>query len=136
MARILRTPEAMRRAIELVPSPYNGITMCQGTFATIGADIPAEIRAFDRGALHFVHFRDVRSTPERFLETVHDEGQTDMFAAMRAYQEIGFDGPLRPDHMPTMKGEDNLAPGYDVLGRLFAIGYIKGLAEGAAKTAG
>jgi mannonate dehydratase len=34
-----------------------------------------------------------------------------------------------------MEGEENLAPGYDVLGRLFAIGYIKGLAEGAA-TAG
>jgi mannonate dehydratase len=32
-----------------------------------------------------------------------------------------------------MEGEENLAPGYDVLGRLFAIGYIKGLAEGAAK---
>ncbi|MCC2628853.1 MAG: mannonate dehydratase [Thermomicrobiales bacterium] len=63
MARILRTPEAMRRAIELAPSPHNGITMCQGTFATMGADIPAEIRDFaDRGALHFVHFRDVRGT--------------------------------------------------------------------------
>jgi mannonate dehydratase len=54
---------------------------------------------------------------------------------MRTYQEVGFDGPLRPDHVPTMEGEENLAPGYDVLGRLFAIGYIKGLAEGAAKTA-
>jgi mannonate dehydratase len=135
MARILRTPEAMRRAIDLVPSPYNGITMCQGTFATMGADIPDEIRDFaDRGALHFVHFRDVRGTPERFVETFHDDGQTDMFAAMQTYQEVGFSGPLRPDHVPTMEGEENLAPGYDVLGRLFAIGYIKGLAEGAAKT--
>jgi D-mannonate dehydratase len=34
-----------------------------------------------------------------------------------------------------MEGEENLAPGYDVLGRHFAISYIKGLAEGAAKTA-
>ena len=137
MARILRTPDAMRRAIDLVPSPFNGITMCQGTFATMGADVPAEIKRFDeRGALHFVHFRDVRGTPERFAETFHDEGQTDMWAAMRTYQEIGFAGPLRPDHVPTMEGEENLAPGYDVLGRLFAIGYIKGLAEGAAKTAG
>jgi len=32
-----------------------------------------------------------------------------------------------------MEGEENLAPGCDVLGRLFAIGYIKGLAEGGAK---
>jgi mannonate dehydratase len=125
----------MRRAIDLVPSPNNGITMCQGTFSTMGADVPAQIRAFhERGALHFVHFRDVRVTPERIEETFHDEGQTDMFAAMRVYQELGFAGPLRPDHVPTMEGEDNIAAGYTVLGRLFALGYIKGLAEGAAKS--
>src|SRR5829696_9749356 len=125
MARILRTPEAMRRVIELVPSPYNGITMRQGTFATMGADIPAEIRAFaDRGVLHFVQFRDVRGTPDRFVETFHDEGQTDMFAAMRAYADIGYHGPLRPDHVPTMHGEDNERPGYALLGRLYALGYI------------
>jgi mannonate dehydratase len=46
----------------------------------------------------------VRGTPECFVETFHDEQQTDMFAAMRTYQEIGFDGPLRPDHVPTMEG--------------------------------
>jgi D-mannonate dehydratase len=33
-----------------------------------------------------------------------------------------------------MEGEDNIAAGYTVLGRLFALGYIKGLAEGAAKS--
>ena len=58
-----------------------------------------------------------------------------MFAAMRTYRAIGFAGPVRPDHVPTMEGEDNLAPGYDTLGRLFALGYIKGLMEGVGKTA-
>ena len=136
VARILRSPEAMRRAIDLVPSPYNGVTFCQGTFATMGADIPAEIHAFgERGAIHFVHFRDVRGTAERFVETFHDDGQTDMAEAMRTYHAIGFAGPMRPDHVPTMAGEENLTPGYDVLGRLFAVGYIKGLAEAVAKTA-
>jgi mannonate dehydratase len=134
IARILRTPEAMLRAIDLVPSPANGITFCQGTFATMGADIPAEIRRFgQRGAIGFVHFRDVRGTPERFVETFHDDGQTDMVAAMRAYAEIGFSGPLRPDHVPTMAGEANDMPGYQTLGRLFALGYIKGLMEAVSK---
>ena len=68
------------------------------------------------------------------METFHDEGQTGHVRRDADYQEVGFDGPLRPDHVPTMEGEENLAPGYDVLGRLFAIGYIKGLAEGAAKS--
>ncbi len=76
----------------------------------------------------------VRGTPERFVETFHDEGQTDMFAAMRAYKEVGFDGPARPDHVPTLIGEDNTNPGYEVMGRLYAIGYIRGLMEGVDKT--
>jgi mannonate dehydratase len=77
----------------------------------------------------YVHFRDVRGTPERFVETFHDDGPTDMLACMRAYQAIGFEGVLRPDHVPTMEGESNDNPGYEALGRLFAIGYIRGLQE-------
>ena len=135
VGRILTSPDNMRRAIDLRPSPHNGITLCQGTFATMNADIPKEIRAFAaRDAIHFVHFRDVRGTPARFEETFHDDGQTDMWAAMQAYQEVGYHGPVRPDHVPTMAGEDNSLPGYEVLGRLFAVGYIKGLMEGVDKS--
>jgi mannonate dehydratase len=135
VGRILTTPEAMERAIDLVPSPSNGVTFCQGSFATMNADIPAEIMRFgQKNAIHFVHFRDVVGTPERFQEAFHDDGQTDMWAAMRTYKAAGFTGPMRPDHVPTMAGERNGDPGYEVLGRLFAIGYIKGLAEGVEKS--
>jgi mannonate dehydratase len=136
VGRILTSPEAMMRAIDLVPSPANGVTFCQGSFSTMNADIPAEIERFaKRGAIHFVHFRDVRGNPAKFQETFHDDGQTDMWEAMRAYRRVGFDGPMRPDHVPTMTGEQNGDPGYEVLGRLFALGYIKGLAEGVEKSA-
>uniref|UniRef100_A0A831WYV4 mannonate dehydratase n=1 Tax=Thermorudis peleae TaxID=1382356 RepID=A0A831WYV4_9BACT len=131
IARILITPEAMQRAIDLVPSQCNGITFCQGTFSTMGVDIPTWIRHFGRrGAIHFVHFRDVRGRPEKFVETFHDDGQTDMFEAMRTYYEVGFTGVMRPDHVPTMEGEPNDQPGYQMLGRLYAIGYMRGLQEG------
>ena len=137
VGRILTSPENMRRAIDLRPSPNNGITLCQGTFSTMNADIPREIRAFaERGAIHFVHFRDVRGTPAKFAETFHDDGQTDMFEAMRTYRDVGFRGVVRPDHVPTMAGEANDAPGYQILGRLFALGYIKGLVEATAKSNG
>jgi mannonate dehydratase len=39
---------------------------------------------------------------------------------------------MRPDHVPTLAGEENGAPGYELLGRLYALGYIKGLIESAA----
>jgi len=33
---------------------------------------------------------------------------------------------MRPDHVPTMAGEDNSNPGYHTKGRLWAIGYMRG----------
>ena len=38
---------------------------------------------------------------------------------------------MRPDHVPTLAGEPNNRPGYETLGRLFAIGYIRGLEQSA-----
>ena len=135
VGRILTSPDAMMRAIDLVPSPNNGLTFCQGSFSTMVCDIPAQIERFaTRGAIHFVHFRDVEGGPAKFHETFHDIGQTDMWAAMEAYRRFGFTGPLRPDHVPTLAGENNGEPGYEVLGRLFAVGYITGLAEGVEKS--
>ena len=71
---------------------------------------------------------------ERFAETFHDNGPTDMVAAMRAYRDIGFTGPLRPDHVPQLVGEEFGPPGYTMLGRLFAFGYIRGLMQAVGVT--
>jgi mannonate dehydratase len=110
----------------------NGITLCQGNFGLMTEDLPAAIRHFGRqGKVFFVHFRDVEGTPANFQETWHDAGPTDLYECMRAYREVGFDGVLRPDHVPTLDSEPNDRPGYAVLGRLFAVGYIRGLQEGA-----
>lgn len=134
VSRILRNADALQRAIELVPSPYNGITLCQGTLATAGDHIPSVIRHFaEQNKLFFVHFRDVRGTPEKFEETFHDDGKTNMLEAMRTYYEVGFSGPARPDHVPTMEGESNDNPGYELLGRLYGVGYIRGLMEAASQ---
>lgn len=134
IARIMRNADAFKKLIELYPSPNNGLTLCQGTFATMGEDIPAVIKYFgERDKIFFVHFRDIRGNKWNFEETFHDEGQTDMYKAMKGYYEIGFKGPMRPDHVPTVAGDSNEHPGYSELGTLFAIGYIKGLIEGASK---
>ena len=104
------------------------MTLCQGNFALMTDDLPAAIRRFGAaGRIHFVHFRDVRGTPERFQETFIDDGPTDMAACIRAYVEAGVDAPLRTDHSPTLAGDTAVVPGYPVLGRLHAIGYVQGL---------
>jgi mannonate dehydratase len=130
IGRIMRSVENFQRLIDLVPSPVNGITLCQGNFTLMTDDLPGVIRHFGaQGKIFFVHFRDVRGTPEKFVETFHDDGQTDMLACMQAYKEIGYEGVLRPDHVPTMAGDANDNPAYSSLGRLFALGYIRGLRE-------
>ncbi|MDB5345474.1 MAG: uxuA [Schlesneria sp.] len=125
-ARIMNSVENFERLVELVPSSSNAICFCQGTFAAMGCDIPSLIRRLGKH-IQYVHFRDVRGTREEFVETFHDNGPTDMAAAMRAYRDIGFSGPMRPDHVPQLYGEDDGEPGYTMLGRLFAYGYMRGL---------
>lgn len=130
VGRIMHCVENFQRLLDMAPSPMNGIALCQGNFALMTADLPGTIRHFGRqGKIFFVHMRDVRGIPTKFHETFHDDGQTDMLACMRAYREIGFDGVMRPDHVPTLVGENNDTPGYAALGRLFALGYLKGLRE-------
>jgi mannonate dehydratase len=129
--RIMNSVESFDRLMRLAPSKVNAICFCQGTFATMGVDIPQTIRRFG-SHIQYVHFRDVRGNPQSFVETFHDNGPTDMAAAMRAYREIGFNGPIRPDHVPQLVDEDEGEPGYTMLGRLFAYGYIRGLMHATA----
>jgi mannonate dehydratase len=129
--RLVTSVESYERILDMYDSPNHGVTFCQGNFAAMGADIPEAIRRFgDR--IRFVHFRDVDGEADSFVETWHDDGPTDMRAAIDAYQDIGFDGPIRPDHVPKMVDEDDrdeAMTGYTDMGRLFAVGYIKGLLE-------
>ncbi|MFQ5819383.1 MAG: mannonate dehydratase [Candidatus Heimdallarchaeota archaeon] len=137
-ARILRSVETFDCMLEIVPSDNIGLLFCQGCFTEMGVDIPGTIRHFGkRNKIFFAHFRDVRGTVPKFQEVFHDDGPTDMFAAMKAYYEVGFDGPMRPDHGPTMvgeEGEESLVYGFGGrMSKKFALGYMKGLAESVEK---
>jgi mannonate dehydratase len=130
IGRILISAEAFRRVLRIAPSPVNGITFCQANFKLMGEDIKALVREFgSQGRIFFVHLRDVTGTREHFRETFHDNGPTDLAEMLKLYHEVGFRGPIRPDHAPTLAGEDNRSPGYAFQGKILAIGYIKGIAR-------
>lgn len=139
VSRIMTNVDNFDRMLKIVPSKYSGLTMCQGNFALMGADIPALIRKWGKqGKINFVHFRNVNELSgvlpsTKFTECFHDEGQIDMYEAMKAYYDIDFKGTIRPDHVPTMATETNEHAGYMTLGALYAIGYIRGLAESVSK---
>lgn len=121
--------EGYQRALDAVPSPCNGLEFCQGTvieFPDVGGErIPEVIRHFGRqGKIFFVHFRNVRGRFPRFDETFQDDGDADQYEAIRAYLEVGFDGPIRPDHTPAIAGDTN---GH--VGMAYSVGYLRALID-------
>ena len=128
--RIMISGDNIRRAIyDICPSEILGITMCQANFYIMGEDLEKIIGEFAK-KIFFVHFRNTIRTENGFRETFHDNGALPMAQLMKAYRRWGVDVPIRVDHVPTMAGEVSTLPGYDAMGRLFAIGYLKGILEG------
>lgn len=131
IGRIVTSAKNYERIMKMVPSPVNGVTFCQANFVAMGEDIYKLSADWGRRKkIFFVHFRDIEGRGERFRETFHDNGPTNMARMLKIYHEIGMSVPMRPDHAPTMEGEKNDRPGYAMLGKVFAIGYMKGLMEG------
>lgn len=130
VSRIMISAKNIDRAINTVKSDNLGITMCQATYLMMGEDIFKVIPHF-ADKIKFIHFRNAVGNKYKFHETFHDNGAIDMAKIMRLYKECGIDVPVRVDHVPTMAGEKSTVAGYDALGRLFAIGYLKGLIEAA-----
>lgn len=126
-ARIFHNADGIRRALALSNSPVHGLTFCQANFFAMDEDVPTLVREW-KDRIGFVHFRDINGSAEKFSETFHDNGPHDMAKMIRLYREIGFDGPIRTDHAPSMEGESE-ATGYEIFGHLFALGYLKGLLD-------
>ena len=137
IGRIFTNLAAFDRAYQLAPSPSNGVTFCQATFRAMEQELETAARHFgSSGRLSFVHLRDISGSREHFRETFHDNGPTDMVRMLTLYKDLGFSGYVRPDHVPAMAGErqdkgqsHTLSAGYGTLGRLYAVGYIKGILE-------
>ncbi len=126
VARIMNSIENYDRYLNLVKSEQVGITLCQGNFTLMTDDLPSAIRHFNK-RIFFVHFRDVKGDKYNFVETLVGEGKTNLVEVMKAYIDINFNGIMRVDHTPTLEGDIEFLPGYSYLGRIYTIGYIKGL---------
>ncbi len=129
VCRIMISAENIKKAMDICKSDNLGITFCQATYKMMGEDIYKAIEDF-KEKIFFVHFRNVRGNKYKFNETFHDNGEIDMADLMRHYKKCGVDTYIRVDHVPDMPGEKtDKTAGYNALGRLFAIGYLKGILE-------
>lgn len=127
--RIMVSYENIKRAINIVQSDNLGVTMCQACYLMMGEDLFKVIPEL-KDKIFFVHFRNVVGNKYKFNETFHDNGQINMAEIMSLYKRCGIDVPVRVDHVPLMAGESQETAGYTALGRLYAIGYLKGIMEG------
>jgi mannonate dehydratase len=134
LARIMRSPEAFDRMLDIVPSPANAINFCQGCFTQM-LDAEGVYEAIEhfgsRGAIAFVHFRNVVGTKENFTEAFWDEGKADMVKAIQAYERAGFTGYFTPDHHPHVIGDTV----WGHRSRGFALGYMRGLIQSVSAKA-
>ena len=125
VARIMRVPEAFQRAIDLVPSDYNGLKFCVGCFSEMGADVAKWIRHFgQQKKLFFIDFRNVRGDVNCFNETFPDDGKENMFVNFQAIYESGYQGGVHPDHVMKMDGDTDARQYWS-----FAIGHMRGYLE-------
>lgn len=136
LERIMGSTESFDRLLDISSSPSNAITFCVGCFAELGEDIAALLERY-RTRIPYVHVRDISGSPNDFIETFPDDGQTDLVAVFRKLHEIDFDGYLRSDHAPRLATEDSESPeGYGIQGHIFSVGYLRGLEEATAPSAG
>jgi mannonate dehydratase len=136
LPRIMSGKEQLLRLVNMVDNPLNGVTICTGSLGSNpDNDIPDIIRAL-KHRVHFAHVRNVRhNSPGDFEESAHlsRDGSLDIYAIMKALYDVGFEGPVRPDHGRTIWDEVCI-PGYGLYDRALGLCYLRGLLEAIQKS--
>lgn len=138
LPRIIINKKNILRMMEMVNNPHNGVTFCSGSYGTnLENDLPDMIRSL-KGRVHFAHVRNLKfNSPTDFEESAHlsSDGTFDMYEIMKALYDIGFDGPIRPDH-GRMIWDEVAMPGYGLYDRALGATYLNGLWEAICKSNG
>ena len=137
LPRIANSKETFDEILSLVDSPYNSITLCTGSLGSNPQNcLPELIRHFGKkGRIAFAHIRNLKiEEPGKFYESSHlsSDGSFDMYEIMKALNEVGFDGYVRPDHGRMIWDEHGRA-GYGLYDRALGIAYLNGIQESLQK---
>jgi mannonate dehydratase len=127
VARILRSPDSFRKAMELANSPAWAIILCLGTASEMegaAATVNEMIDAFGPiGRIGYVHFRDVQGSVPRFRECFLGDGNYDPVQVMHRLRRVGYQGFVMEDHVPVLAGDTP----WQTSSRSHVIGYLQAL---------
>ncbi len=137
LPRIVKSEESLLKVAALHPSKLHGFTLCTGSLGSSRDNDLVKIIRNPKIAerIHFAHIRNVKFEEDGFFhESAHlsSEGSFDMYEIIKAFQEMGFDGIIRPDHGRMIWGEQ-ARPGYGLYDRALGAVYIEGLWEAVKK---
>lgn len=128
LPRIVTCDDDIRRFLDAVPNPHNGLTFCAGSLSA-GAhnDVVALAEKYaDR--THFVHTRICEVRPDGdFKEASHLDPR--LIEVVRIFEKKRPGVPMRVDHAPLMLGDEKMGynAGYSFHGRMLALGMLSGI---------
>lgn len=136
LPRIMTGKDSVTKLLDAVDKPYNGITLCTGSFGSNQNNDICEIIKACRGRIPFAHVRNLKyNSPRDFEEAAHlsTDGSMDMYKIMKTLHDTGFDGVIRPDH-GRMIWDEVAMPGYGLYDRALGATYLNGLWEAIVKS--
>ena len=135
LPRIVTGAESYEKMINAVPNIHNGFTFCTGSLgAGRSNDLPKMAEKYAK-RIYFAHLRQLKFVNETdFYENGHqtEDGNVDIYAIVKALEENGFSGYVRPDHGRNIWGEEG-KPGYGLYDRALGAAYLSGLFEAVRK---
>lgn len=138
--QLMDTFEHWKQYINLVKSPYNGMTFDCGVSREMGEDPVAVARWLgERDCINHVHFRNVRVRKPYvdYTEVFLDEGVVNMFAVMKDLVRQKYPRGLYPEHpraidLDREKGIRNQYPGGGgFAAEIFNVAYAKAMLQAA-----
>lgn len=135
--QIMGSLAGWKRLVDIVPSPFNGITFDCGVTRELGED-PVEVCRYfgKRDCINHMHFRNViMKTPrEKYTEVFADEGEVDMFAVMKELVRQKYPRLIYPEHPRGLDADREQPKSGQYSAWVYNVAYAKAMLQAALAT--
>ncbi len=139
--QIMATVEHWKHYLNLVKSPFNGMTFDCGVTREMGEDPVAVCRYLgERDCINHVHFRNVvvRTPYVDYTEVFPDDGQVDMFGVMKELVRQKYSRAIYPEHPRAIDVDRERGPiqsqypgGGGFSGEIYNVAYTRAMLQAA-----